>query len=296
MDRVLLVADVKGWAWWHKALAIQRHLQNEFERLDVAVLKDMPKINKSRYHSIHFFGWQDGLKYQGIATAGISSHNFLHKQTEKAKKRLPRYRALTAVSKELYEILKARRYNSNIHLCENGVDCDLFTPKRNDGPFTVGWVGQPSKKPLDQHGYETHWLPLKKRLLNAGICVAELCRTWQNAVPHEEMVPWYRAIDVLVHTGRMTGTPNPLFEAAACGKAVVSTPIGCAPEFIVNGVNGYLIEGEEDAYETLLTMNRRRDLCNVLGEQARVEVQKSWQWRDKAREWLPVLKDYRRVL
>lgn len=293
-DRVLLVYDVPGWAWHHKARAIQRHLRDEFERLDILPLRDVKNVKMGKYHSIHFFGWLDGLKYQRVATAGISSHNFLYKHKAKALQRLPRYRALTAVSAELYGKLRELDLNQNIYLCENGVDCEMFTPRRNDGPFTVGWVGQPSRKPLDQHGYETHWLPLKERLQSAGVRVAELSRTWQNAMPHADMVKFYHDIDVLVHTGLMTGTPNPMFEAAACGKPTVSTPIGCAPEFIVHGSNGLTGAGWRFMETVLLT--RSRDEWEEMGRRARIDVVANWQWKDKAREWLPVLQAHRRVL
>ncbi len=48
-------------------------------------------------------------------------------------------------------------------------------------------------------------------------------------------------MDVFVHPSLGDGMPNALLEAMACGKAVVATPVGGAPEVIKNGKNGMLV-------------------------------------------------------
>jgi glycosyltransferase involved in cell wall biosynthesis len=46
----------------------------------------------------------------------------------------------------------------------------------------------------------------------------------------------------MVCASNMDGTPGPALEGAACSTALLSTPIGNMPSFIVNGVNGYLTD------------------------------------------------------
>lgn len=57
-----------------------------------------------------------------------------------------------------------------------------------------------------------------------------------------EMIDWYNTGRVYVVTSAMEGVPNVGLEAAACGCAVVSTPVGRMPELIGCGVNGFLVD------------------------------------------------------
>jgi len=50
--------------------------------------------------------------------------------------------------------------------------------------------------------------------------------TAQNARCPAEMAEWYRSLDVFVSTSCGDGTPNPPFQSAACGAAVISTDVG----------------------------------------------------------------------
>lgn len=291
--RVLLVYDVNDWAWHHKARALQKHLKSHFEKIDIKSLKELQKSDLNKYHSVHLFGWADRPGWTPHSTCGVSSHNFEHK-IAKAKKLLPKYRAITAVSMMIYSKLKKKKLNKNIYLCENGVDTEMFYPKQNDGQFTVGWVGQPTELPHDQHGYTTLWKPIRQKLDRVGIKYKEIKNTWKTAIPHKEMVKFYHSIDVLVHTGRMTGTPNPAFEAAACGKAVVSTKIGAISELCC----AEIVENDpiDEIRHMIGEYNNDRTMCVFDGMELHREICEEWTWKKKALEWLPVLKNHARKL
>jgi len=61
---------------------------------------------------------------------------------------------------------------------------------------------------------------------------------------HRDIVHCYRALDLYLVSSRDEGGPLALPEGMACGVAIVSTPVGMAPEMIRHGVNGYLAEPE----------------------------------------------------
>ena len=107
--KVLMVFDVKGWAWHHKARAIQKYLNDEFDKISIVSLKEFHRGLFAKYNTIHMFGWLDkkGLigKYKGH-TAGVSSHNFIYRHPEKAKKYMRKYGALTATSRIIEKELK----------------------------------------------------------------------------------------------------------------------------------------------------------------------------------------------
>jgi glycosyltransferase involved in cell wall biosynthesis len=67
-----------------------------------------------------------------------------------------------------------------------------------------------------------------------------LCRS------RAEIAEAYRALDVYLVASRQEGGPKAVLEAMASGVPVVSTRVGQAQELIEDGVNGYLVDVEDD--------------------------------------------------
>ncbi|ODS33237.1 MAG: glycosyltransferase [Candidatus Scalindua rubra] len=63
-----------------------------------------------------------------------------------------------------------------------------------------------------------------------------------------DILPFYRAIDLLVIPSFSEGLPNVLLEAMYCGKPVVATSVGGIPEVVVNNHSGVLVrQGDSKA-------------------------------------------------
>lgn len=62
---------------------------------------------------------------------------------------------------------------------------------------------------------------------------------------HAELVECYHALDLYFVTSREEGGPMGLMESMASGVPVVSTAVGMAPDLIVNGLTGGLVESED---------------------------------------------------
>lgn len=206
---------------------------------------------------------------------------------KKASVIFKKYKAVTAVSRKIYNRLKEYDFCENLYLCENGVDEKMFVPERKERgkKLVIGWVGRPSGDcgEMDQHGYNIVLSPLMEKLRNDSRFEFRLFqRTYMNAVPHSDMVKYYNSIDVLIHTGHMTGTPNPIFEAASCGKAVICTTIGAAIDMIDNGLNGWLIEMRNDKehfpvviknfIDKLEILYKDREFCESMGFESRKTI------------------------
>jgi glycosyltransferase involved in cell wall biosynthesis len=316
--KILLCVDVMNWAWAHKARAIQKYLKNDFEKIDI-IRSNTVKNNKhifKEYNHIHWFGWLEGRlwcqKYRGTS-AGVSSHNYLYKHSELAKSVMPKYGALTCTSKILYDELKKKKLNKHIYLCQNGVDEQMFQPApvKHD-KFVVGWMGQPthgnfSGQQLDMHGYEHVLLPLVESLKeNKNIEFRIMAKTFKNAVSHSEMPRWYNGLDLFLHTGFGTGTPNGVFEAMACGVPCISTAIGAAPEVIEDGENGWCcgrFYSKGDARDIvdwirlkILLWEPRIDELRTMGQNARKTIEESWTWKERARAWIKPFKNHAKQL
>ncbi|HAY3551988.1 glycosyltransferase family 4 protein [Elizabethkingia meningoseptica] len=112
--------------------------------------------------------------------------------------------------------------------------------------------------------------PLKEELQNQidrlGLTeVVRLCTPVKN-IEHE-----YLNSSVLAMTSRYEGLPMTLLEAQACGVPLVAYACKCGPRDIIkDGVNGYLIEGEDQKKmaEKLMLLMADTELRKKMGDAA----------------------------
>jgi glycosyltransferase involved in cell wall biosynthesis len=102
---------------------------------------------------------------------------------------------------------------------------------------------------------------------------------WRN---RDEMLDFYRSLDVYVCASRSEGTPNTCLEAAACGLPVITTRVGNMPELIREGENGFFVERDiAGIAEKLTRLRDDPELRLRLGRAARTAI-KPWDWRRQA--------------
>lgn len=84
----------------------------------------------------------------------------------------------------------------------------------------------------------------------------------------------YSALDVYLLTSRVEGGPCTVFEAMACGTAVVSTRVGAVPELIVDGINGYStnVDDREALVSAIMTLDQLPEKRNKIAENGRETV------------------------
>lgn len=157
-----------------------------------------------------------------------------------------------------------------------GVDPDIFKPtkpywKYND-EFTVGFVG----KEDSGKGLNSIVIPACEKY---DLNLEANTRNYTNKLSQEEMVDFYNNIHVLVVASETDGTPNPALEAAACGRPIVTVPVGNMPEFIKDGWNGYLVKRNIDSIgSTLKFLKDNIEKSKEMGENARQTVLDGWTW------------------
>lgn len=279
--RVLVLADVPNWAWARKAAALKQHLAGRID-VDVIFSTDKtatPRIRAAEHDLYHTFEVsQIGTVPTGWpATTGITAH-VAHKFGEEAMRAWSK-RAIGfhANSKMLQREMEALLHRP-IYYVPNGVDEAFFrrARPRSSKHLVVGYVARPNPR----KGPEI----VEEACKRAGVELRQIVRTWKNALTPEQMRDWYQDIHVLAVSSDMDGTPNPALEAAACECAVVSNRIGNMPEFIRNGVNGYLTERTVDGLTEALADLARKPLEEVeaMGRAARATILADWTWAKKA--------------
>ena len=97
--------------------------------------------------------------------------------------------------------------------------------------------------------------------------------------PHEKLVNWYRAADVLLMPSRSESFGLVALEAAACGLPVVASEVGGLQTIVENGLSGYLIN-DRDPWSYAAHVSKIIDdsgKAEEMSEEA-VERSKSFTW------------------
>ena len=113
------------------------------------------------------------------------------------------------------------------------------------------------------------------------------------------MLQWYRGIDVLLCTSSSEGTPLPVFEAASCGRPVISTTVGAVAELITHEENGFLLGNFTNRREADAVVDRAEacidrlaadnDLLQRMSRRIRSTVEAKFTWQRLSVEWLQTL-------
>lgn len=289
---ILVLADVRTWAWHRKATALKECLSDRF---DIEILYSTePGAAKiitarpRRYDLLHTFevfqvGQIPGL-VQVPHTTGITAHVWPTWEQREGKGTVRKWAskavAFHANSKLLQREIQ-EHLGRDVWYVPNGVDETFFrrTEPRQARNLVVGWVGKdnPRKGPD----------LVAEACRRAGVELREVRRSSRNALPPEEMRAFYQGIHVLCVASDMDGTPNPALEAAACECAVVSNHIGNMPEFIEPGANGLFHDRSVDGIAAALRDLAGRPLEEVeeMGRAARRTVEREWTWKAMAENY-----------
>jgi glycosyltransferase involved in cell wall biosynthesis len=269
--KILLIADVCGWAWWNKSQYLKMYLADDFDIDTICVLgPEKAGINRGKYQLFVTYGYSYVHMLQGVPRrrrmTGITAHrkiNFLKPYMELAKWN-------HANSLMLIEDLKKMKVkNTEMFYVPNGVDEQVFHPIRpltTEGELIAGHVG----KVCTAKGQQEFIIPAMNR---AKVKSIYNMNDYRDRRPYCEMAPYYNDMDVFLCASVEDGTPNPALEAAACGRPIISNRIGNMPELIKDGYNGFLVERKVGAYvEKLEYLRKNRDHLVEMGKNARKTI------------------------
>ena len=289
--KVLMIADVKGWGAWRRGEYIKKHLSDEFEfdLVDLKTFNDNFKTFKNQDYTVLYVLLHILMRYRKVQalaktvkTITTVTSRILLKDTFgydlSAKVKLFRMYTkdvnIMIVNNLLVKPETEKYFQGPVRYAPRGVDPDVFKfikyPMK--GRFTVYYVG----KPVKQKGLQAYIKPTCSAT-KARILINK--RNYTNAMPESHMVEKYNDSNVYIVASTIDGTPNPALEAASCGRPIIANRIGNMPEFIEDGVNGFLVPLRTSAYiEKVQWMMENRVEAAAMGQRARETVLKGWTW------------------
>lgn len=287
--RILLLSDVKGWAWWIKSQYLIKYLSEEFKFSIINVVEDRNKSIKTNSYDLYFtFGWAYISRLGSIPIQKRLTGVTAHRPSKIIKSKMRLAGTLHANSMLLYNELRSMGFK-NVFYVPNGVDEKLFRivkpiPKERNN-IMVGHVGKKSPR----KGQEKYIIPA----INKAKADSKLhMNRYTNRIPHDKMYKIYQDMDVFIVASKEDGTPNPALEAAACGRPIISNRIGNMPEFIIDGYNGFLVPKKVEAYvEKINYLKNNRDKLIEMGLNARKTIEEDWTWKMQAERYRTMFRD-----
>ena len=276
--RVLVMADVPGWAWDWKARAYRQYLSDAF---DVVVAyragyyaEPIP-ASFSSFALVHTFEFPQvdlvPLDYPGKLVTGLTAHVWPTWGPERVQVWADRAAALHGNSRLLVQ--EIQRFHPRVYYTPNGIDPQLFRRlrPRESPPIVACHVGKPNPRK------GAHLIEAACRLVGVPLALNQR-RVWE-ALSRQEMVDLYQDVWVQVTCSSKDGTPGPMLESAACENALLSNPIGNMPELLEDGVNGFVHDQSIEAMAEKLAWCRDHPKdTEEMGRAARKTILSGWTW------------------
>ncbi|MCP5042277.1 MAG: glycosyltransferase family 4 protein [bacterium] len=300
--RILLVTDRRGWAFDFLADELIEFASDRYDFEKVPKREFDPERDYSSFDAFYFFWW--GRDCQRLVKAArlprsktmtvVSSFNSWEQRgwdADKFGSVLKPWSAVGVICRKLEEALEGR--HQRVFLTRHGIDPAKFHSRspipaeRPDDELVVGWAG--SLKYAELKGVPDIIEPAVARVRGARLILAVGeggDHPAARAYPRDRMVDFYDAIDVYVCASSAEGAPLTLIESGACGRPVITTRVGIAPELVRDGESGFLVDRSVEAVaEALQTLQADRGRLIRMGEALKQDVLREWTWENRIHEY-----------
>lgn len=281
---VFLLTDKPSWAFGSMVQHFERYLCNSW-RVQIGYISERTLVDPSQFTLALLLGGAtteyDAI-FDGRFIRGVYSHKWQRQAHPITRLRQILIGAAACIvpSKALLDCISPV-FPSTFQV-PFGADPKQFywSKDRREPHLVAGWTGNPKAtwKRLDQI--------VKPACKAAGV---EL--RIASSLTREKLNLFYNDVDVvLVASEPLEGDPNALYEAGACGRAVIATRVGTVPELVVHGENGFVEEGTISAFSERLRWCREHVAeVRKMGQFHRERVLSNWTFDESSRKFSEVL-------
>lgn len=177
---------------------------------------------------------------------------------------------------------------SRVEVIPTVIDLERYPPglTKQDGPFTIGWIGQPSTA-----RYLKTIAPALVEACRDGAARLRLIGSGPVELPgvDVELLPWSGESEVaLMHTFDVGIMPLPdepwargkcgfkLIQYMACGLPVIASPVGVNSEIVEEGKSGFLASSPDEWQQALETLMADAGLRKRMGMHGRSRVEERY--------------------
>lgn len=277
---VLLLYNIKGWAWWHKAHQIKKNICRDIK---IHIKKLGSPIDHTEFDFVLTFNpisIHPSLVPSFKLITGCSSPFYLREFFEF----IDSEKCLAGFVNSLEQYIESKKSLDQVYLCQNGVDIDLFTPCGNPPKkLTACWIGDSTSK--GNKGIDLIKASCEKVGIQLLFVDRQAGKEPNRLLSLQDIRDqiYYRST-FYICASELEATPNPALEALACGLPVISTKVGNMPEIIIDGFNGYLVERTVESIVAAIEKIRIANLSNMRNN-ARISILNGWTWKQQVKKY-----------
>lgn len=292
--KIMILYDVKGWAFYHEAVGMQKYLKRNCINVDIEsypkFYKNYSTNKKNQYHLVFLFARQaNSLTYPVEKTiTTFSSFGDFSKQKELNSDNFARF---VCKNQQIYkQAIKdlSHRIDRIVYL-PVAIDTEIFKPNNKiiHSKLTFAFVGNHKRK---GKGYDIIIDSINDigNKINFNQALAG-----SNRLSYLEMVNFYNSIDVLICMSSAEGGPLPSFECGACG---VPTICGCQKsaiwEITKNDESCFKIDRTKNALtEKILDLVKHPRLIDVVSKNIRSIIIEQHSWKNVIHKYINMFKE-----
>jgi ubiquinone/menaquinone biosynthesis C-methylase UbiE len=273
--KVLFIVDSYNWALYNRAVSLSKYLYDH--AFDIKSFQDLDGIDFNSYDIVYSLNWpihgyiknkllpRGKRKYRLVTT--ICSH-INRPSAMKLKPILNQYDAISCANLLLHK--EFQKHYKHVFYTPFGVESELFSPRTSPSDYqnVVGWVGNKTR--------------LVKRFPEIKAAVESIPGMVFKYVDEssgynrEQMAEYYNSIGTLVCFSTSEGTPNPVLEAASCGRFIISSNVGNVPKLRAES-KAVIKVGTEAQLRKAIANISRYDI-DTFGARNRKAIENSWSW------------------
>lgn len=160
-----------------------------------------------------------------------------------------------------------------------GVDHRLFKPTTSPSQYNkiFAWVGNDTR--------DVKRVGLIKKIFKDIEEDVELKIINQNShYSRKQMADFYNEVGTVICFSKSEGTPNPILEAAASGRSIISTNVGNVPE-LVKGSTIQIVKNGTHLKNAILRNSNNPAILDKEGLFLRERVNSYWNWDARCKDF-----------
>jgi len=284
MKKVLMITDSYNWATYFRAVNLKENLKN----YDFTILSfvDKDKVNFNNFDVVYITNWpiygyvRDKIskKRNYKLVTGVSSH-IGRKNAGEMKPLFSSFDAIGLSNMFLIKEFSGAKFK-NLFYTPFGVNHNIFNKKTNPANYkhVFGWVGNKTRA-------VKRYSEIKSAIQSLGPNYEFKTVGNTSNFSREKMAKFYNSIGTLICFSESEGTPNPVLEAAMCGRAIISTNVGNVPQLMSEIKDFKAVDSEKSLINQISDYRSNKDL-NSLGLAIEAVAKKDWTWERQSKRFI----------